>query len=259
MRPVPLTPAMTQPSTSERNLGSAEPSSAPPAKPEKASLLDDFMDIFYAPSSVFARRENASFWVPLLIVTVLLGLTFFANRDLMEPIMEAEMQRSMGDQQLTPEQMEAARRMTTGFGTVSAFIIPPFAILLIGIVLWLVGKFFDARQTVNAALVVATFAYIPRVVEGIVNRVQGLLIDPSSLDNRFSLSLGPGRLLDPETTSPILLAIIGRLDVFTLWVTVLLAIGLAVTGKISRGKAAIAAAIVWIIGGLPTIAAALRQ
>lgn len=250
---------MTQPSTSERPQASDGPSSAPPAKPEKASLLDDFMDIFYAPSNVFARRENGSFWVPMLIVTVLLGLTFFANRDLMEPIMEAEMQRSMANQQLTPEQMEAARRMTTGFGTVTAFLFPPFAILIVGIVLWLVGKFFDARQTVNAAIVVAAFAYVPRVVEGIVNRVQGLLVDPSSLDNRFALSLGPGRLLDPDTTSPVLLAIIGRLDVFTIWVTVLLAIGLAVTGKISRGKAAIAAAIVWIVGGLPTIAAALRQ
>jgi hypothetical protein len=52
---------------------------------------------------------------------------------------------------------------------------------------------------------------------------------------------------------------VGRLDVFTLWVTVLIAIGLAVTGKISRGKAAVAAAIVWVIGALPTIAAALRQ
>jgi hypothetical protein len=254
-------PAMTQPSTSEPNPGYDAPPPAASAKPEKASLFDDFLDIFYAPSAVFARRENASFWIPLLIVTVLLGLTFFANRDLMAPMMEAEMERSMAasGQQLTPEQMEAARRFTTGLGAVSAFIFPPIAILMIGIVLWLVGKFFDAHQTMNAAIVVAAFAYVPRVVEGIVTRVQGLMVDPSTLDHRYSLSLGPGRFLDPDTSSPLLIAIVGRLDVFTLWVTVLLAIGLAVTGKISRGKAAIAAAVVWVVGALPTIAAALRQ
>ncbi|MDF2773829.1 MAG: Yip1 protein [Geminicoccaceae bacterium] len=251
---------MTQPSTSPSDSGYEVPPPAP-ATPEKASLLDDFMDIFYAPSSVFARRENASFWVPLLIVSVLLGLAFFANRDLMEPIMEAEMQRSMAasGQQLTPEQMEAARRFTTGIGSVTAFLFPPIAILMIGVVVWGVGKFFDARQTLNAALVVAAFSYVPRVVEGIVNRVQGLVVDPSTLDHRYSLSLGPGRFLDPDTASPVLLGLVGRLDVFTLWVTVLIAIGLAVTGKISRGKAAVAAAIVWVIGALPTIAAALRQ
>ncbi len=251
---------MTQPSTSPSDSRYDAPPPTP-AAPEKASLLDDFMDIFYAPSSVFARRENASFWVPLLIVSVLLGLAFFANRDLMEPIMEAEMERSMAasGQQLTPEQAEAARRFTTGIGSVTAFLFPPIAILMIGVVVWGVGKFFDARQTLNAALVVAAFSYVPRVVEGIVNRVQGLIVDPSTLDHRYSLSLGPGRFFDPDTASPVLLGLVGRLDVFTLWVTVLIAIGLAVTGKISRGKAAIAAAIVWLVGALPTVAGALGQ
>jgi len=234
---------------------------APPAKAEKTSLIDDFMDIFYAPSAVFARRENRSFWIPLLIVAVLLGLVFFANRDLMEPIMEAEMERSMAasGQQLSAEQMEAARRFTSGLGVVTAFVFPPIAIVIMGIVLWLVGKFVDAKQSVNAAIVVAAFSYVPRVVEGILTRVQGMLIDTTGLDSRYAYTLGPGRFMDADTASPILLAIVGRLDVFTLWVTVLLAIGLAVTGKISRGKAAVAAAIVWLVGALPTIAAALRQ
>jgi len=100
---------------------------------------------------------------------------------------------------------------------------------------------------------------VPRVVEGVVNRVEGLFIDPSNLDSRYSLTLGLGRFFDPDTTSPLLLGLIGRIDLFTIWITVLIAIGLAVTGKISRGKAAIAAAIVWLAGALPTLAGALRS
>jgi hypothetical protein len=130
---------------------------------------------------------------------------------------------------------------------------------MLGVVIWIVGKFFDAKQSVNAAVVVAVFSYVPRVVEGVVNRVEGLLIDTSNLNSRYSLTLGLGRFFDPDTTSPILLGLIGRIDVFTIWITVLIAIGLAVTGKISRGKAAIAAAIVWLVGALPTLAGALRQ
>ena len=247
---------------SDRDQGLGAPSSAPPPAAEKASLLDDFMDIFYAPSSVFARRANSTFWVPMLIVTALLGVIFIANRDLIDPIMEAEFARAMAQNpssaQLTPEQMEAGRKFAGTFATVGAFIGPPFVILVIGLVLWMVGKFFDAKQTLNAALVVASFAYVPRVVEGVVNRVQGLMIDPESLDSRYSLSLGLGRFFDADTTSPLLLGLIGRIDVFTIWVTVLLAIGLAVTGKISRGNAAIAAAVVWLVGALPSIAGALR-
>ena len=130
--------------------------------------------------------------------------------------------------------------------------------LFIGFVLWVVGKFFDAKQTLNAAMVVATFSYVPRIVEGVVARVQGMFVDPDSLDNRFSLSLGIGRFLDADTRSPVVLGLLGRIDLFTIWVTVLLVIGLAVTGKISRGKAAIAGVVIWLAGALPVLASAFR-
>ena len=48
------------------------------------------------------------------------------------------------------------------------------------------------------------------------------------------------------------------MDVITIWITVLVAIGLCVTGRIPLRKAAIAAVIVWIVGGLPMIIGALR-
>ena len=253
---------MTEPSVSSRG-GELDSTSAPPPKQEKASLLDDFMDIFYAPSAVYARRANKSFWVPLLIVSLLIGVIFIANRDLLEPIMDAEMTRALAKSssgtQLTPEQMEAGRKFTGMFATVGAFLFTPVGILVLGLVVWLVGKFFDAKQTLNAAIVVATFAYVPRIVEGVVNRVQGLLVDTSSLNSRYSLSLGLGRFFDADTANPMLLALIGRIDVFTIWVTVLIAIGLAVTGKISRGRAAIAAAIVRLAGALPSVAGALSS
>ena len=251
---------MTEPTVSSRD-GELDSTPAPPPKQEKASLLDDFMDIFYAPSAVFARRANASFWIPLLIVSVLLGVIFFANRDLIDPIMEAEFARSMAksSQQMTADQMETARKFAGTLGMIFAFAGPPIVMLMLGVVIWIVGKFFDAKQSVNAAVVVAVFSYVPRVVEGVVNRVEGLLIDTSNLNSRYSLTLGLGRFFDPDTTSPILLGLIGRIDVFTIWITVLIAIGLAVTGKISRGKAAIAAAIVWLVGALPTLAGAMRQ
>jgi hypothetical protein len=251
---------MTQPPVSFRD-GELGSETAPPPKQEKASILDDFMDIFYAPSSVFARRVNAGFWIPLLIVTVLTGVIFIANRDLIEPMMEAEMTRSMAkaSAQLTPEQMEGARKMTSTFGVVGAFVFTPIMLIALGFVIWLVGKFVDAQQTLNAAIGVAVFAYVPRIVEGIVNRVQGLLIDTSTINSRYSLTLGLGRFFDADTASPLLLAFIGRIDVFTIWVTILIAIGLAVTGKISKGRAAIAAVAVWVIGALPTVAGALRS
>ena len=248
---------MTQPTT---DRGSEFDAASVPPKPEKSSLLDDFMDIFYAPSAVFARREKSSFWIPLLIVALLTGLIFVANRDLMQPIMEAEMSRAMAKQgtQMTEAQMQAMQRVTGVIGTVSAIVFAPIAIMFVGLITWVVGKFFDSQQTLNAALVVASFSYVPKIVEGVLMRVQGTLLDTSSFTSPFSYSLGAGRFLDPDTTSPILLALLGRLDVFTIWVTTLLVIGLAVTGKISRSKAAIAGVVIWLLGALPQLARAFQ-
>ena len=124
---------------------------------------------------------------------------------------------------------------------------------LTGLALWVVGKFFDAKQTLGQAVMVAAYASVPRIVEGVVTSIQGLLLDPAQFTGRWRVSLGVGRFLDPETASPALLALVGRMDVFTIWVTVLLVIGLSVTGKIPRSRAAIAGVIVWFLGAVPLL------
>jgi hypothetical protein len=79
---------MTQPTTS----GSGAEYDALHCRAEEArevvALLDDFMDIFYAPSAVFARARTRAFWILAADHLFLLGVIFLANRDLIDPIME---------------------------------------------------------------------------------------------------------------------------------------------------------------------------
>lgn len=229
------------------------PAAAPPPAP--AAVWEDFVDIFTAPAGVFARREKGSFWIPTLVVAAVVGVVFIANQGVLQPMLDAEFQRGAAaamrnNPAVTPEMMARMRSFGEKMAMVMAFIGVPIAVLLIGAALWLSGKLVDALQTFHAALVVAAYAYVPKIVESVLMTVQGLLMDPASLDGRYRMSIGPARFLDPDTASPVLLAVLGRFDLFVLWVTVLLAIGLAVTGKISRAKAAFAAAIVWVLGGL---------
>ncbi|HKY21862.1 MAG TPA: YIP1 family protein [Vicinamibacterales bacterium] len=228
-----------------------------------ASLWEDFIDIFYAPSQVFARRERSSFWIPLLVVTVLMSAVFYLNSGALQPVLDADFDRSMAaamrdNPKIPAEAVEQMRGVASRMGQVFVVVFMPLAIFGVGIVMWLVGKLVDAKQAFRAALVVAAYAHVPRILESVVHGLQALLLDPAQLDGRFRLSLGPGRFLDPDTVSPLLLALVGRMDVFTIWITVLIAIGLSVTGRIPLKHAAIAAAIVWIVGGLPAIFQALR-
>lgn len=228
------------------------------------SIWEDFVDIFTSPSAVFARRENGSFWMPLIIVTLVITGLFIATKGLMQPMFDAEFQRGAAaamrkNPQLTEEQINSMRGFQEKFILIVPLIFVPIGIFLTALALWLIGKLFDAAETYRTAVVVTAYAFIPKILEVVVNAVQALMMDPSALTGRYAVSLGLGRFLNPDTSSPFLLALLGRVDVFTIWVTVLLAIGLSVTGKIPRARAAMAAACVWVIGALPALLGALRS
>ncbi|MDB4872113.1 MAG: Yip1 protein, partial [Gemmatimonadales bacterium] len=70
--------------------------------------------------------------------------------------------------------------------------------------------------------------------------------------------ISPARFMDPDQASPVLLALLSRVDPFVIWITVLLAIGLHVVGEIPKQQAYISAAIVWVVGALPAVFGALR-
>ena len=253
---------MTDLSSSDRSAAQVGAASAPAAA--QAAWWEDFMDIFYAPSQVYARRAGSGFGVPMLVVTVMVTILAFVNSGVMQPIMDAEFARSSAaamrqNPQLTPEMMAKGRGIGEAIAKYGALVFVPVGIFLTGLVLWLVGKIVDAKESLSAAVMVAAYAFVPRILEGVLAGVQGLLLDPASLNGRFRLSLGVGRFLDPDTASPVLLALVGRVDVFTIWVTVLLAIGLSVTGRIPRSRAAVAAAIVWVCGAIPQLLGALRS
>jgi hypothetical protein len=226
-------------------------------------LWEDFVDIFTTPAAVFARREKGSFWAPTLTVAAIVGVVFIANQGVLQPMLDAEFQRGAAaamrnNPAITPEMMSRMRSFGEKMAMVMAFIGVPVAVFLMAAALWAAGKLFDALQSFHAALVVAAYAYVPKIVESVLMTVQGLVMDPASLDGRYRMALSPARFLDPDTASPVLLAALGRVDVFAIWVTVLLAIGLSVTGKISRPKAYVAAAIVWLLGGLLPLWQALQ-
>jgi hypothetical protein len=64
--------------------------------------------------------------------------------------------------------------------------------------------------------------------------------------------------MDPDS-NPVLLTVLGNLDLITLWTLALMAIGLSVVARVTVKKGAIAAAMVWAVGMLPGLFQALRQ
>jgi hypothetical protein len=226
--------------------------------PEKTSIVEDFIDIFYAPSTVYARRATGSFWMHLLIITVIAGLFAFANRAVISQIFDVEFTRAtakvMADNpRITPEMMATQRNISEKIATFGGYIGTPIIIFLVGALTWLAAKIVSAKVTYQQAVLIVTLAWIPRLVQSLLTTVQMLIMDISNVTSMHSLSFSPARFMDADTAQRQLLGLMGRLDLFTLWVTLLIGIGIAVIGKVPRARAFAAAAIVWAISTLPLL------
>jgi hypothetical protein len=235
---------------------------AAPAKPTpEPAFWEDLIDIFFAPVGVFRRWAKKSFWPPLLFVVLATSVISFFTFNTLAPAIDADMDRAFAQQMAksgqtpTPAQQAAMSKMRERVATFGRYVtaIPLFFfILILGLGVWVLGKApgIDATQTLNAAIVVASWAYMPRVLGAVLGGVQGLLMDVSSMKTIQDISIGPVRFFDPDTTNPLLYQILTRLDLMTIWVTVLLAIGMYVTGKVTKGQAAAFGVLIWFVGSL---------
>lgn len=225
----------------------------------EGSRWEDLLDAFVSPVELFSRRRDGKFGHGLLALVVLTGILYFATRSAMQPIYEAEFVRGMAaNPNVTPEQLEMARTISGRFGPIMLLVGLPIAVFVVAAVIWLAGRLVGGRLSYPQAAAISTFAFFPRMVESIVSGAQALLMDEGKLTSRFSVSLGIGRFLDPAQTNVMLLALLGRLDLFTLWVTALIAVGLKQMTGLTTGKAVAGAAVVWLIGALPVLYQAFR-
>ena len=232
--------------------------------PAKAGLWEDFVDIFYTPSSVYARRSDGKFGLALLFLVIVGTVLFFVTKNAMQPIMDAEFTRQTAaamrkNPSITAEQMATSRNFFDMLGPVFFAVILTISVFGTGVILWLVGKLFDAKESVAAAIMIATYAEVPRIVQILTNAAQALIMSQDKLNAANSVGFNLARFMNPDTASPVLIALGARVDLFTIWVTVLLGIGLHVVGKIPKQQAYIAAAITWVVGALPAVFGALRS
>lgn len=226
------------------------------------SFWEDVIDIFaFSPAEVLRRRQHGSAWPAMLFVALSIGVIFFATFNTLSPVFEAEFQRNTlqameKSGNAVPPEMVARMRDTGLAVTRYGITVIMFAMMFaVGVASWILGRLFGSRQTFHAAMVVAGWAYMPRVAETVLNGVQGLVMDTSKLTSHFALAIGPARFLDVDTANPLLLQFLGRLDLVTIWVTVLLSVGLYVTGHVSKPKAVAFGFLIWFLGSLTALRA----
>ena len=230
---------------------------------EKAGVIEDFVDIFISPAAVYERRRDTSAWLPLIVVTVVLALAYLSTMGAMQPIMDAEYERGVkamleSDSRFTREQMDQGRAFGEAIAKFMFVAGAPLAIFFCGLGLMLTSKLVDAKLALGTGVMIAAWAFVPRILGAVATAIQLQLMRPESLHGMYSISVGPARFMDPNTVSPMLVAIAGRFDLFILWTTALLGIGCSVVGRVSRFNGMLAAMAVWVLGTFLALYGAIR-
>jgi hypothetical protein len=221
--------------------------------PPPAGLFEDIIHVFVNPRALFLRQRDPRFWGALIVLAVLSFILMYAAASAIRPVLQVEAMRQMANNPaIEPGTPPPAFMTAPLFNAGVAAIVGPIFVLLLGVFVWLVGKVFGFAGSIVHGLAIAVFASYPRLLTPIAEVLQSLFLDVDRLTSRVQLSLGPARFFDPETASAATRGLATRFDLITLWVTVLIGVGFAVTGRMSTGRAAGAAATLWLLATLLT-------
>ncbi len=224
---------------------------------EKSSLVEDLIDAFFSPVAMFTRRAGRPSWAAYAIITLLLAAGFYASLGALQGYFDTEMARAIADvvaknPQMTGDQLAAMQGTMEASFKYGGFVAMPFILLVLGLCVWLVSKVLGGELGYGGGVMIAAFAYLPKVLESLLVSVQSLVLDTSKFTGRYQFSWGVGRFLEP-TMSQGMQNLLGRIDLFTLWTTILIAIGLVYSAKVPASKAYAGAALIWVLGAVPAI------
>jgi Yip1 domain len=208
-------------------------STQPPAPPlgEGSRLLNVFVDPKLAFADIAARP---GWWVPMIAVMVcMLALMIaFSSHVGWERFMRQQMESQPKMQNLSPEDRERALEMQIKFGapigTVMAVVAPPVSMLVTaGVLLFVFNNLLGASVKFRQALGVTAYAWLPNVL-GMAGAVLVMFLkDPVDFDLKNPAGYNVGFFLDPHAVPAWLVSLGTSIDVFSLWVILLLATGMA--------------------------------
>jgi len=227
---------------------SPEPDSGPGlSEPQR------LVNTFIAPSKTFADiRRNASWWVPLLLISVFAVAYFFTidKKVGFDQVARTMLANNKGIQRLEPAQQEQAYSRTAVFLKASMYTAPIFILLYVVVIAAVLMATFnftmDAQVPFSRAMAIVMYGWLPGIVTSVLAMASLAFGNPEGFRMQNPIGTNPAYFLDPDTTSKFVYSILTSFDIISLWIVALIGIGFALNAKkkISTGSA-IGVVAVW--------------
>jgi hypothetical protein len=226
-------------------------------EPKGMSEIARISGILFEPGKTFediARRPTYILPMALLISMVLLMMTLFAQHVGWERFIRHQFETNPRMMQMDPAQRQQTMDMQIRFTPIVAYVgallgVPIadliWAALLLGIVKGMMGA------TVRFKQVFAVIAWTG--ILGLISTALAIVVmflkNPDDFNLQNPLVFNPGALMDPLTSSKFVYSLATSLDLFTIWMLVLIGIGLKAAGgkSLSTGGAMTAVFLPWVV------------
>ena len=222
------------------------------------------LDAFVAPGKTFRDiLRKASWWLPFLLACIVsIAVTFTIDRKVgYERVAENQMHASPKQEEMLqgmkPEQRQAQlAKMGVGY-RYSSYASPIFILVFSAIgalVLWGSANFgLGAATTFQQMFALWMYASLPRLLTGLLTIVT-LLVGANTEGFDLKNPVGTNLAYYMPDASPAVRTALSFVDVIGLWSLLLLILGTAIVGKVSRGKAAGVVVGLWLVGLVVSVA-----
>lgn len=220
-----------------------------------------------SPVKTFASIAERPTWLVAFLVVMLLpaisGFLVVPKID-WEEVARTQLENSPAAGQLSREQIDERVEMSAKISPYFVYAAPAFlalGVLILGLVFWGIFNLAGGESTFPRSMAVITHAFMPMVVSSLIAIPVILGTERIEAEDLQADTLVKSNLavFAPEGAAPALLKLLSKVDVFSIWVLVLLILGFS---RVTKVKTAVAAGVVlalWLVFwvGVPVGLAAL--
>jgi hypothetical protein len=230
--------------------------SVAPVPENGGGFFQNLIDVYFAPREAFSRIvRSPRILVPLVIYVVLvLGFTGIWMQK-MDPVefMKTQIEESGRADRIPPDQRQSIIEQQSRMMPIFAWVVGPVGIavtlLVIAGTLMFVYRFFYAGEvSFKQAFAIVTWVFLAvgLVTTPLILAVMSLKGD-WNINPQEALQANLGLLLDKSEAAKPLWALLSSIDVFSLWMVFLLAVGFGVASRKTTGSAIWGVAVPWAI------------
>ncbi len=223
----------------------------------RESSLGRLLSVLLWPVETFRSIEARPTWVaPLLVFMALTWSLSYIVQTKLDPEEAVRGQISKMKVEIPADQMDKmirdAENRTNGTKAALAVLAPGFQLVvfaLIAVVFWVGLRLFESEIDFPRSFSTTLYGFAPQAVAGLINLPILLGRGTVSFDeaSQGGVLVSSLAAFAPEDASSILKALLGSIDLFSIWTIVLLAVGFRVVGKVSTAVSTGLVILLWLI------------